>query len=158
MCYQPSGALRGEPFQSLPELALGYYSCTPTTDLQAGDEVVAFSADFLYWEYDKVLFYNYGEVYWEGDIVTYEEVFVYSSDAADLAGENLYDVGSVVGANEFTIPAEDYATIFTNIGDLIIGQQTVTSNYDQTDLTQSGQLRQLNVGEIGFVKEEMKEV
>jgi hypothetical protein len=156
--YQPDGSGRGIEQQPLSELSEGYYSGSPITSLAAGDEIVAYNLETVTWESEPIYIFVYGFVYWDGDIVSYEENWIYSYEDTDIVYEIVTSLGDVVGANEYTVPASDYASIITDLEDLIVGQQTINVNIDESGLTETGQPRSLASALVGFVETNMKEI
>jgi hypothetical protein len=155
--YQPNGTGRGESFQPLPELAQGYYGASPATDLIAGDEVIAYVAEYVTYDGIQVVILDYDYIYWEGDIVIYEGTLVMSGDETELKVTYL---GAVVGAQEYTSPADWYDLLSASITTVStsVGSIGSISNIDESGIDNNGQPRLVDVGVIGFEETIMKEI
>jgi hypothetical protein len=155
--YLPAGTARGEVYQPLPELAEGYYGASPATDLVAGDEIIAYVAEYVTYDGTQVYVLGNDYIYWENDIVNYEGVLISAGDETDLKVTYL---GAVVGAQEYEKPADwynillaDTLTISTSVGS--IGS---SSNIDESGIDNNGQPRLVNVGVIGYDEDFVKEL
>lgn len=156
--YQPDGTGRGIPEQLLPELADGYYAGSPTTDLVAGDEVIAYAIDNVTYGGDIVYILTYGSVFWEGDRVFVDSEWVYSFDTVDIISEAVTSVGAVVGAQEYTAPSDWYDLLSASISTISgsVGSIGAISNINDSGLDANGNPRIINEGQIGYVEEFMK--
>lgn len=155
--YQPNGSARGEAYQPLPELAEGYYGATPATTLIAGDEVVAFVAEFITYEGELVYILDFDYVYWENDLVNYEGGVVYTGDEVEVP---VTSIGAVVGAQEYEKPADWYDILTTTIDTISTstGQMGAANSLDETGLDAHGEPRMFETGEIGFEETIMREI
>jgi hypothetical protein len=155
--FQPNGSGRGEPYQPLPELAEAYYGATAATDPVAGDEIVAYNAEFVTWEGEQVYVLAYDYIYWENDIVNYEGVLVRVGDETSLKVTSL---GDVVGGQEFTVDIDFWGDFQDSLDSLtlVTGQGSSRQTIDESGLDAYGQPRQLSSSEVGYVPTYMKEV
>jgi len=155
--YQPDGSARGEAYQPLPEKAQGYYGASPATDLVAGDEVIAFVADYVLWENEQVYVLAFDYIFWEGELVNYEGDVVYAGDETELKVTYL---GAVVGAQEYEKPADWYDLLSASLTTISIsvGSIGATESLNESGLTQSGEPRTVISGTLGYVEEVMKEI
>jgi hypothetical protein len=154
--YQEDGSGIGLAFQPLPELAEGYYGANPLVALEAGNEVVAYSLDYLAWEGSNLVILNFDNLAWEGNVLSYEGQWLITYDSQSY--DNLVDVGAVVGAQEYTAPSDWYdllsASITTVSGS--VGSIGAISNINDSGLDANGNPRVIKEGQIGFVEEFMK--
>jgi hypothetical protein len=153
--YQPNGSGRGIEQQPLPELAEGYYGATPTIDLVAGDEVIAYVLETVTWEDETVYVLDYDSVFWEGDKVHYEGAWV--TDYDTTINDIVTSVGAVIGANEYLYEA-DYFDLLRNIIDgITIAENKVINVYTVSDtgggaVAQAQRARVLESADIGYFK------
>jgi len=154
--YQPDGSGRGIEQQPLVELREGYYAANPTTDLEAGDEAIAYLLEDLYWEDEPVYVLTEPYLYYEQERVFYEDQWVIDYDST--INDIVTSLGTVVGAVEYNVSAEDFFSIIEDIETLIQGQQRTYESVDETGLTAEGVPRQVADTGIGYVKTEMLEV
>jgi len=155
--FQPDGSGRGEPYQPLPELAEGYYGASPATDPVAGDEIIAYNAEFVTYEGEQVYILGYDYIYWENDIVNYEGELVFSGDETQL---KVTSIGDVVGAQEYTVDVDFWGDFQDSIDSLtlVTGQGSSKQTIDETGLDEHGQPKQLSSSEVGYVPTYMKEI
>lgn len=153
--YQEDGSGRGIQQQPLPELAEGYYGATPITDLVAGDEIIAYVLEDVYWEDDQVYVLTYDSIFWENDQISYEGAWVidYDTTITDV----VTSVGDVVGANEYSISASDFSSMIDDLETLIVGQNKVTNIYTASETgggaaAQAQQVRELEETDIGYFR------
>lgn len=127
--FQPDGSGRGLPQQPLTEvIPTGYYYATPLTSLEAGDVVLSYILDTVYWEDDSVTVLTAEYVFYEGEKVYYEEDWVFDFDS--VSAELVTWVENPVGIGEYPdIYHEDGSS---KIDTIIAGMGRTLNVYDET--------------------------
>lgn len=115
-CYSPDGTGRGIGNQPLDELAEGYYAGSPLVDLVAGDEIIACVLDNVVSGVSRVGVLYYDSIVSDGVRVSSNGNWVITKDSQ--SSQPVVSTGEVVGGQEFTMDAEDYAGILDTLTDL----------------------------------------